>query len=209
MAKKKTLVGVFTASEDISDFKRKIDDFNLKKGTKVGVEYSFHHFYRNSLTPQDFFWKKVINYLQKEKKCKIVFLDSEQLRTKLDVKYLRGEELTLSDAKIMFDGREKVFKQRIPECEVSVLGAKHAIRLKKKAKADFNLVLDPVSLGLHNLRLIALTPFQQVSPKLIRKRNKLLASLDKTKTLAELVKIKNQRKKEKLPKKVSPRTRKF
>jgi len=138
---KKTLVGLFNAASNLSDVKQVVESLDLKPGTKVGVEYSFHDFYGLSDHVEDIFWRKVINYLQKEKKCKIVFLDSEQLRTESSSRRRKEGKLTLRTAKLMYDKREKVFLKGIPECEVSFLGAEHAIRLQKKQKQELFLIL--------------------------------------------------------------------
>jgi len=179
----KTLVGVFNGARDLSDVIEVINDLKLRKGTVVGVEYSLHHFYKNSLTVQDYFWKGLINYLQKEKKCKIVFLDSEQLRTQIDSSMAKEKKISLATAKKMY-GREKEFMQGIPECEVSFLGAEHAIRLHKKAKA--RLALDSPSFIMNKLGLLALTPEQRADPNFFNKKRRILRRLDRKKSLFEI-----------------------
>jgi hypothetical protein len=188
MRKDKTvLVGVFTGTKNISSVTSTIRKLELKKGSVVGVEYPAGFVYRNSLTSQDEFWKKLINYLQ-ERKCKIVFLDSFRLRNKIDSKTLKGIPLTLADAKVMYNEREKFFMKGIPKCKVAFLGAAHAIRLHRQFGID--LLLDDVSSAMHKLGLIPLSARQLVDSRFINKRKKILAQLDRKKSLSASAKQK-------------------
>jgi len=141
----------------------------VASGTRVGVEYTAEHyanfFNMTEISPQDIFWREVIDFL-KERKCKIVYLDSEKLRTEIDAVHKKGS-LSLKDAEKVFS-REQVFLRKIPSCQISVLGAAHAINLKQKTKSQ--LVLEHITSLMHEKGLIPLTPENLVNRTFSAKR---------------------------------------
>ncbi len=160
----------------------------LKPGMRIGIEYTSYHLRAKASFPQDVFWKEMIKFVR-SKGCEVVFLDSKTLRNKIYKRYYGKKSLTLADAKIMIPDREAVFMKRIPSCELSILGAAHAINLKEKANA--NLILEPVSSALHSIGLVPLTPENIVNKKEKLMRRKIIEELKKPGSnisLAELVK---------------------